>query len=79
GCGGAEDPSRQRRVGFNKWVRIVLQRRDPCCWRNDLIFVFCAAVVLFRHEALSNVHFMLKSAITQENANNLAQVNRDDI
>ncbi|CAN0594577.1 unnamed protein product, partial [Laminaria digitata] len=33
GCGGPEDPSRQRRVGFNKWVRIVLQRRDPC-WRE---------------------------------------------
>ncbi|CAN0391997.1 unnamed protein product, partial [Laminaria digitata] len=37
GCGGPEDPSRQRRVSLNKWVRIVLQRRDPS-WRNDLIF-----------------------------------------
>ncbi|CAN0485389.1 unnamed protein product, partial [Laminaria digitata] len=78
GCGGPEDPSRQRRVGFNKWVRIVLHRRDPF-WRNDLVFVFCDAAVIFRHEALSNVHFKLKSAITQENANDLAQVNRDDI
>ncbi|CAN0469164.1 unnamed protein product, partial [Scytosiphon promiscuus] len=50
GCGGPEDPSRQRPVSFQKWARTVLNRRGES-WRKDLHFIFCVASIIFRHEA----------------------------
>ena len=61
-CGGPLDTTRQMSVLFVKWVRILLNRRDPS-WRKYGVFLFCAAAVIFRYEALCNVQFKLRGKV----------------
>ena len=35
GCGGPEDPARQRAISFQKWTKPLLNRRDDS-WRKGL-------------------------------------------
>jgi hypothetical protein len=76
GCGGPEDPSRQRPVSFKKWARTVLNRRDDS-WRKDRHFLFCAASIMSRHEALSNVQFILRGKMSESTAENLSRITKD--
>ena len=53
GCGGPLDTTRQTTSAlFVKWVRILLYRRDSS-WRKNRVFLFGAAAICFRHEALN--------------------------
>lgn len=58
GSGGPLCPTRTRAVSWNRWIQILLKRRDNV-WRTDRFFLFVAAAIKFRHEAMANVRFKL--------------------
>lgn len=78
GCGGPENPSRQRHVSFEMWARIVLNRRCAS-WRKDRYFIFCVAAIIFRHEALSNVQFKLRGRMSESTAEALSRITKDAV
>ncbi|CAM9698129.1 unnamed protein product, partial [Ectocarpus fasciculatus] len=78
GCGGPLCPTRKRSVSFNRWIQILLNRRDSS-WRIDRCFLFCAAAIRFRHEAIANVRFKLSVQPNSANADAIASITKEHL
>ena len=78
GAGGPECPTRQRAAKLPRYGQIMLNRRLPH-WREDRVFIFVLAAIIFRHEAMSNVQFKLRNKMSSATAATLASITRDDV
>ena len=78
GCGGPLCPTRIRPVSFDRWMKIKLNSRDDTL-RKDRFFIFCAAAIKFRHEALKNVRFKLSARVNPSAAADISSITKDDL
>lgn len=78
GTGGPLDPDRVNPVTLQKWMQILLERRDSR-WRKDRNLLFVVATIIFRREALANVQFKLRRRMTPQVAARLASITKADL
>lgn len=78
GVGGPMDTTRQRRLTFTRWARILMRRRDTR-FRKSRTFVFCLAAIIFRREAISNVYLKLTGRVSRGVASTLAGITAEDL